>query len=122
MSHRMKGYTFFFTFADTLVVCLAYFSWAFAPAGFQNPWMTKGTRHEENDMNIGKTLAVTAASGILVGLLAACGGESTTTTTPTSAGSAAPEGSAGKTSCSGAGGGAKTSCNGGGAATTPAKN
>ncbi len=78
-------------------------------------------------MNIGKTLAVTAASGILVGLLAGCGGgdaASSGSTTPTGAGSAAPESSAGKTSCSGAGGGAKTSCNGGGAGgtTAPSKN
>ena len=78
-------------------------------------------------MNIGKTLAVTAASGILVGLLAGCGGESSTSsgsTTPTGAGSAAPESSAGKTSCSGAAGGQKTSCNGGagGGTAAPSKN
>ena len=83
-------------------------------------------------MNIGKTLAVTAASGILVGLLAGCGGESSGSsgsTTPTGAGSAAPADSsaAGKTSCSGAAGGQKTSCNGGaaggsGGTAAPSKN
>ncbi len=59
-------------------------------------------------MNINKSLAITAASSILVGLLAGCGGESSSGTSAT-----APTSSAGKTSCSGAAGGQKTSCNGG---------
>ena len=78
-------------------------------------------------MKMGKTLAITAASGILVGLLAGCGGESSSSggsTTPTGAGSAAPADSA-KTSCSGAAGGQKTSCSGnaaGASSAAPSKN
>ena len=65
-------------------------------------------------MKMGKTLAITAASGILVGLLAGCGGDNASSsgaTTPSGAGSAAPADSA-KASCNGAAGGAKSSCNG----------
>jgi len=79
-------------------------------------------------MKMGKTLAITAASGILVGLLAGCGGgdaSSSGSTTPSGAGSsAAPEGSA-KSSCSGAAGGQKSSCSGsaaGASSAAPSKN
>ena len=79
-------------------------------------------------MKMGKTLAITAASGILVGLLAGCGGgdaASSGSTTPSGAGSAAAPADSAKTSCSGAAGGQKTSCSGnaaGASSAAPAKN
>lgn len=75
-------------------------------------------------MNIGKTLAVVAAGGMLAGLVACGGDKPAATPDPAASGTPAPAKSScnAKGSCNGAGGGTKSSCNGaGGGGTAPTK-
>ena len=75
------------------------------------------TIREMETMNIGKTLAVVAAGGMLAGLVA-CGGDKPAANSPDPAASGTPAPAKSscnaKGSCNGAGGGTKSSCNGAG--------
>ncbi|GEM_PF-4703835 len=78
-------------------------------------------------MKFGKTLAATAASGIIVGMLVGCGGGTPApaagTPDPAASASAGKASCNGKSSCNGGAAGTKASCNGGSTApaTPPAK-